>query len=166
MEWTIGPSKILIGIMAALLLVIIAAMILKPGQGQEKRTALVILAVVYLVVGILFLRPCRLTADSSGFSSTAYGRIRFTWEEVAEARRIDGLKSSPYAPAYRINGGGGEDLRAGTYKLENGEKAKVVLQDPDNAYLIRTHRGHLYLLSVRPFGEFAGILEAHLVPEP
>lgn len=68
--------------------------------------------------------------------------------KVADAKVLDLSKDTGYVPTLRTNGTGLPGLREGWFKLENGEKALVVVTDMNHVAYIPTTQGHAVLVSV------------------
>ena len=67
--------------------------------------------------------------------------------KLAEARRVDLTKETSLVPTHRKNGSDVSGLKEGWWQLKNGEKALVVVTNPENAVYIPTTAGYSLLVT-------------------
>ena len=75
--------------------------------------------------------------------------------QLNEAKIISLSKSSQLQPVHRMNGTGAPSLKAGWFGLRNGEKAFLLVTDPDNVLYLPTSDYVLLLSLENPEGFLA-----------
>jgi hypothetical protein len=139
-----GSLLLIFGIIFA---VIILSMLLKKGDFKKKILSLIIILVAFAFVFIMFGRPSKLIVDDEGINSTSYGKIDFDWKDINRAVLVAAYQSSPYKPVLKLTGTAVKDFRAGTFKLSNGETAKLITQSAEDAAVFYTG-DKIYLLAI------------------
>lgn len=161
MVFTFSPPLFLFGILGAVLVVVIVSMFLKKGQIRQKIVTMVILVAVLGFIGFRFAKPITLTVDNQGLRYSNYGNTDIQWSEVESALVTSNLSETPYKPVLRTGGTAAGDLRTGWFKLENGEKAKLLMELPDQALIIRTDDG-FFLFAPGDFTTFMAEVSKHV----
>jgi hypothetical protein len=155
------PSPLLLIIPLVVLGVVAASVALKRGDWRRKGMALgVAVIAVGAIIGV-FYRTKHLQVNDTGISSNAYGRIEIAWEQVESALYVPDLASSPYRPVLKISGVGMGAFRAGSFRLQNGERARVFTQQSDEALVLRA-AGALYLFAPQEIQSFVQAVSAHV----
>lgn len=147
MSITIDSGGMLLIIFAIIFAAVIISMLLKRGDFKKKTAALVILIVTFGFVFLMFGRPAEITVNENGIESTTYGKIAFRWNEVEKAVLIDNYQDTGFKPTLKLNGTAAVNFRAGTFKLSNGDKVKLITQSSGDAAIFYTDKD-IYLIAI------------------
>jgi len=98
-----------------------------------------------------------------GICDDTFGaQVDLAWSDIEEARRIPDVWRSEFTLALRTNGTAYGPYRAGSFRLANGDSARVfMMTSARDAVLIRAH-GAMYLFAPEPFEDFAAAVKRHV----
>jgi hypothetical protein len=146
-EFTVVPPRVFLWFLGVILLIVIVSMFLKKGSSVQKIAALVIVLVVLGVVAFVFYRPTVVSIDEHGVSVKRFREQSILWSEVQTAEWIADLADSQFRPKARILGASLGLYKVGTFRLRDGSKARVVMEQDREALLIATvEQQHLFAL--------------------
>ncbi len=153
MEITVNSSGFILILLIITLIAVTASMFLKKGDWNKKLIALGIVVVVFGFVFFSFGRPAKIIADENGISSTSYGKIEFSWDEVQQALYVPDYTDTEWKPSVKLNGIAMAGFRAGTFRIAGGENVKLITMQNDTAAVFIT-ADKTYLLAPEEIDEF------------
>lgn len=132
----------------------------------KRRLRWVLIAAAIVSAGSVALvltgmRTPKVTVSSSGVT------IENSWFDrtvpladirLADVQVVDAVQDSKFATKWRLFGFGIPGHRSGWYRLENGEKAMVILSHGDRAVYVPTNDGYSLLLQADDPSAFADSL--------
>lgn len=137
-EFVLSPPPAILYFTAGVLAVVVLIVLLKKGELAKKAIGLGIAVVVLGLVVLIFYRPTTITVDSEGIAIRGPGGTELAWSEVESAVYEPNLPTSPFRPTVRTRGIAIGEYRAGLFLLSNGNRARVSMEQPDSAVVLRT----------------------------
>lgn len=164
MEILIQPPNTVLFIILGILGVVIASMLLKKGNRKNKLLSLVITVVVVTVLLVVIYRKGSIIVDNEGIRTKTFGKIELTWDQVQEAEYLRNFESTGYGLKAKLSGIGIGDLKAGLFLLDNGDRARILVQRNTDALLLKTADRPVLLAPNeldRLVSEVSGYLDIH-----
>jgi hypothetical protein len=125
---------ILIGVAA----VVVLSLFLKKGEWKKKLISLGITVVIIGVLIFVFQKPVSLAVDEQGISYSRNKTTEIPWQTVNRVFIVEDYMNSPYRARLKTNGTAVGDYRTGWFKLENGETAKLLMEQDKTGLVIVT----------------------------
>ena len=137
-EIVFRPPLVILLFAGGLVLVAVVSMFVKRGEPWRKITALVIVVVAAVLFVVLVYRRTTLTVDETGLRTDGMNPIDLSWEDVQHAYFETNLPFSEYRPTVRTRGIAIGTYRTGRFLLSNGDSARVLLEQSDQAIVLIT----------------------------
>lgn len=168
MEIVLPPPREVLGVLLVPVVIAVAlALAIKLGNKQVSWPGRVIpVAIASVMAGAVLLTAFKRRTFAFGeqgiVDDTFGGPIRIDWSDVEEARRVSDVWRSEWSLALRTNGMAYGRVRAGEFRLRNGQSAHVFMfTNVGEAYVIRS-KGALYVYAPEPFEAFATAVAGHV----
>ncbi len=145
-EFAVSPPNALLYLLAGIVGIGLLSLLVKRGERRKKLSAVAILVVISVVLGVWLYRPITITVDEQGISTSGRLAFEFAWEEVDSALFEPNLPTSEWRPTVRRLGAAIGSYRTGRFLLSNGESAQVVMEREDATVIVRANES-TYLLA-------------------
>lgn len=168
MEIVLEPPREVLGVLLVPVVITVAlALAIKLFNKQVSWPGRIVpVAIASVMAGAVlwtaFQRRTFAFGEQGIVDDTFGGPIHIAWSDVEEARRVRDVWRSEFGLAMRTNGMAYGRVRAGEFRLRNGQSAHVfMLTNVDEAFVIRS-KGALYVYAPEPFEAFALAVAGHV----
>ncbi|MFP4383686.1 MAG: PH domain-containing protein [Spirochaetia bacterium] len=161
MTYSIQPPAVMLFILIGVAAVVVLSLFLKKGEWKKKLFSLGITVVVIGVLIFVFQKPVTMTVSDQGVTYSRNKTTEIPWNTVDRMFIVEDYMNSPYRARLKTNGTAVGEYRTGWFKLENGDTAKLLMEQ-DETGLVLVTGGTVHILGPDDFKTFIDGLREYL----